>query len=511
MFVTDTIEYKSDWKESYLEKICGMANADGGSFFVGLDNDGNPVGLTEKEIRKLLDDIPNQIISGLGIYNVKVKCRTSEGKDSYIEVIVPRCDRLVSYRGRSFIRVGTSTHLINPDERRDSLSRMGAISWDGQTVDGVSIDELEEDSFRIFRDNVSEYAPASPVRGYDRERILEELKLVRNGKLTTAAVLLFHHRPDSIIPGAYVRVGKMESNADVSSKFELHGSLMKLARDIFEVLDIRYLASLITYNGNDRLETPPYPAIAKREVVLNALMHNDWSAVTPIRFRVFDDHLDISNRAMLQPGWTVTKHKTFQLNPLIAKAFEKAGLVEDFGTGITKVVDACRDNGNPAPLFEVSEGGKNMTVTLFASKLYLAIRDNRERIVANGGFADHKKVLQAMESAAAYRVGNAYPASDLYPRGVDVVDRTTSDIPSHDGSGTSCGGKFSAKADTPRDAYDLLKENPRISYSQMAKALSVSRKTVARAIAGLREKGLVQFVGNPRNGEWKILGEYPDK
>ena len=300
MIETDKREFKQSWRGEYLEHICGLANAEGGSLFIGLDDNGLPIGITEKDLRKLLEDIPNKIIDGLHLYNVKVKPLLSEGK-YYIEVVVPQSKETVSFKGKSYIRIGTTTRVMDFDSYRETLMERGSLAWDSFTVEDVSIDDLDEDSFRIFRTKSSENKLSSPVKDYSRYRILEELKLLRGGKLTRAAVLLFHRKPDDIIPGAFVRIGKMESEEDVSSKFELHGSLMRLSQDIFEVLETSYLSALISYNGNDRIETYPYPELALREAIFNSLMHSDWSAGEPILIRVFNDVLDISNRAVLQP------------------------------------------------------------------------------------------------------------------------------------------------------------------------------------------------------------------
>lgn len=60
------IEHKSQWRDDWLEWICGFANAEGGELYVGVDDDGNPVKLNEKP-KKLLEDIPNKIVQVLGI------------------------------------------------------------------------------------------------------------------------------------------------------------------------------------------------------------------------------------------------------------------------------------------------------------------------------------------------------------------------------------------------------------------------------------------------------------
>ncbi len=55
------IEWKESWRDEYLKWICGFANADGGSLFIGIDDTGKIVEL--KNIKKILEDIPNTIIN----------------------------------------------------------------------------------------------------------------------------------------------------------------------------------------------------------------------------------------------------------------------------------------------------------------------------------------------------------------------------------------------------------------------------------------------------------------
>ena len=59
------VERKESWHDRYLEWICGYANAQGGNLYIEIDDDGNVVDL--KDIKKLLEDIPNIITSGLTI------------------------------------------------------------------------------------------------------------------------------------------------------------------------------------------------------------------------------------------------------------------------------------------------------------------------------------------------------------------------------------------------------------------------------------------------------------
>jgi ATP-dependent DNA helicase RecG len=61
------VEWKESWQDKYLEWICGYANAQGGTLYIGVDDNGNVIGLDSKVQKKLLEDIPNKITAAFGI------------------------------------------------------------------------------------------------------------------------------------------------------------------------------------------------------------------------------------------------------------------------------------------------------------------------------------------------------------------------------------------------------------------------------------------------------------
>ena len=105
--------------------------------------------------------------------------------------------------------------------------------------------------------------------------------------------------------------------------------------------------------------------------------------------------ISIFNRAIIDENWRVEHHKLRHINPLISNAFNKVGLVEKFGTGITKMIDACKDEGNPAPLFEAGADGMDFCVTFKASKIYRALEKYRE--LNRNAVVDYRKVLAPMD------------------------------------------------------------------------------------------------------------------
>lgn len=530
MIEKQQVEYKSIWKKDILEEICGAANAKGGKFLIGKDNNGKTVGLSEKEIDNLMTSIPNQIVQTMRFYDVTVDALEDED-GMYIEIDVQKASHPVFYQGKMFKRIGSSNFLVEGAEQQTAIMAAMNQSWDSKEVDGVSIADLDEDSFNIFKE---EAVKAGMLKGKNLDspsRILEELELTKNGKLTTAAVLLFHKQPSKIISGAKIEIGKMRNDGDVVSKEEIKGSLMQMSRSIMEILQIKYLYALISYDGVQRIETLPYPFNALREAVFNSLMHNDWSSGQPIQIKVYDHKLSISNRSILGTGWTVENHTSRHINPLVSNTFSKAGLVEKFGTGISKMFDACEEEGNPIPQFRTSPDGFDFSVTFEASNLYLALEKYREKLEPKGGLVDYRKVIDLMNSGKLDDPDTTIDDSDYDPNDPDSDPEYDSNgIPLNvsvppeiknpnkhgelmiwNGKFMKWGDKFMVHSNTEWNVFDLIKENPRISYSQMAKALNVSRKTIARVVARLRENGFIQFEGKPRNGEWKILKEYPNE
>ena len=62
MAESQNIEYKESWRDEYLKWVCGFANAQGGTIYIGIDDAGNVVGV--KDVKKLMEDIPNKIQQG---------------------------------------------------------------------------------------------------------------------------------------------------------------------------------------------------------------------------------------------------------------------------------------------------------------------------------------------------------------------------------------------------------------------------------------------------------------
>lgn len=92
---TQYIEFKESWRDEYLKWICGFANAQGGSLFVGIRDNGDVCEV--EDAKKLMEDIPNKVRDLMGIL-VEVNLSQKENKN-ILEIKIDPYPYPISYRG----------------------------------------------------------------------------------------------------------------------------------------------------------------------------------------------------------------------------------------------------------------------------------------------------------------------------------------------------------------------------------------------------------------------------
>ena len=128
--------------------------------YIGTDDNGNVIGVQDS--KKLLEDIPNKVRDILGII-VDVNLLSQEGKD-YIEICVNPSSYPVNYKGEYHYRSGSTKQLLRGAALTEFLLSKTGYKWDAVPVDGVTVDDLDKESFRHFS------ARGSAKRSYDRRR-----------------------------------------------------------------------------------------------------------------------------------------------------------------------------------------------------------------------------------------------------------------------------------------------------------------------------------------------------
>ena len=330
MSESQNIEYKELWKDEYLKWICGFANAHGGRIYIGINDNGEVVGV--KDCKKLMEDIPNKIQSALGIV-ADINKKTKNGLD-YIEIEVLPSSYPVNYHGEYHYRSGNTKQLLTGIALTEFITHKTGFRWEDVTVDNVDVDDLDAESFKIFRREALRSKRMSPEDlDISNEELLKKLHLMTDGKLKRSANLLFYHDPSILQNGSYVKIGKFGIGPDLQYQDTIEQSLIQIADKVIDLIYLKYLKAKITYEHDRRVETYPFARDAVREAVYNALVHNVYMYGTPIQIRIEDDTMIISNCCMLPEGWTsetfLNVHESKPYNPDIANVFYRAGYIEN--------------------------------------------------------------------------------------------------------------------------------------------------------------------------------------
>ena len=358
MAESQNIEYKTIWKDEYLKWICGFANAQGGTIYIGKDDNGKVVGIDNA--KKLLEELPNKITTTLGIV-VDVNLHDEESKE-YIEILVEPQPNPVNYKGEYHYRSGSTKQELKGAALDKFLLGKQGKRWDGVPIPNVKVDDLKSETFDFYRKKgIKSNRLNEDVLSDSNEILLNNLKLKEDKYLKRAAILLFHPDPERYVTNAYIKIGYFESDSELIYQDEIHGNLIEQVEKTMDLLFTKYIKAIISYEGIHRTETFEYPKEAIREALLNAVAHKDYTGASPIQISVYKDKMMIWNFGELPENWTIDtlqkKHSSVPHNPDISNAFFRLGYIEAWGRGIRKMNEQCALYGLPMPLYYYESSG----------------------------------------------------------------------------------------------------------------------------------------------------------
>jgi ATP-dependent DNA helicase RecG len=359
MSENQNIEYKSSWRDEYLKWICGFANANGGTLYIGKDDNGDVIGV--KDSKKLMEDLPNKITTVLGIVADVNLHETEQG--NFLEIVVESQPNPVNYKGEYHYRSGATKQELKGAALDKFLLQKQGRRWDSVPVPNVTVADLKQDTFDFFRKRgIKSQRLDEDTLTDSNELLLDNLQLTENNYLKRAAVLLFHPKPEKFVTGAYIKIGYFESDSDLRFQDEIYGNLFEQVEKTMELLFTKYIKAIISYEEKFRVENYEYPYDAVREAIHNAVAHKDYTGGTPIQISIYKDKIMIWNFGQLPENWTMeklskSKHPSIPFNPDIANAFFRCGYIETWGRGFSKMTTLCLVAGLPEPLYYYDMSG----------------------------------------------------------------------------------------------------------------------------------------------------------
>jgi ATP-dependent DNA helicase RecG len=186
------------------------------------------------------------------------------------------------------------------------------------------------------------------------------------------AILLFGKNRRSIFPDAVVRCARFQGRGTERflDQMEIDGHLPKMVESAISFIE-RYTRQSSDIGRVRRADLPEYPFQAVREAIINAVAHTDYAlGGMDIKVAVFDNRLEITNPGFLLFGLTLEaalSGVSRLRNRVVGRVFRELKLIEQWGSGMGRMIAACKEQGIRPPLFE--EIGASFRVTLFSEPL----------------------------------------------------------------------------------------------------------------------------------------------
>ncbi len=366
------MEFKesSGLKEEIGETVSAFSNSDGGTVIIGVSNS---VGVHGVDIGKnTLEELANYIKRNTDPQVFpSVKIREIGGKNIVMVGVEESREKPVFFKNHVYKRVGKTNQMISSSELRKLAKESGErVYWDEQICEDASLDDIEEDKVRWFLKEARKERGLNLSEDVPIEEALLKLKLLRNGELTNAALLLFFKEPTFL--QSEVKCIRFSGNEPIKPYIDfqtLEGTVFDLidkAED-FVLRNIRKSIRLVS-GRVQREERYEYPPDAIREAIVNAVAHRDYETPSKVQVRIFDDRIVVWSPGTLPNEITIEdlrrEHISVPRNPLLFKQLSWVKYVEDVGGGTLDMISQCREWGIPEPLFEHAAGAFVVTFRL---------------------------------------------------------------------------------------------------------------------------------------------------
>lgn len=397
---SNTLEVKSAHKgcpKRLYDTLSSFSNQDeGGILLFGLDeeNDFARVGVYDaQDLQKKVTEQCNQMEPFVRpLFTV-----LEEGGLLFVSAEIPAVDlaqRPCFYRGigrvkGSYTRVGDADLPMTEYEIYSYEAYRQRYQDDVQGVPRASLQSLDERALGDYLQRLKREKPN--LARLDDRRIYDLMSIFNEGKPTLAALLLFCPYPQAYFPQLCITAVSVpgEQVGDLGAMGERFYDNRRIEGDIATMLEeaLNFVRvntrtrTVVDPETGRRMDRGEFPATAVREIILNALVHRDYSVHTqgmPIQVLLFADRLEVKN-----PGGLYGRLRIDQLgktqpdtrNPVLATAMEVLGMTENRYSGIPTVYREMREAGLPAPVFAVERG--NFVACLRRAAAPSAILDER--------------------------------------------------------------------------------------------------------------------------------------
>lgn len=328
-FETENIEFKSSYTEDIYKEVIAFANTEGGVIYIGIDNEGNAVGIDN------VDENYLRITNGIR------------------DAIMPDVTMFVKYtiQENRVVRITVGEGSSKPYYlKAKGLKPSGVYVRQGASIAQASTEQIramikdsDGDEFESMRSMEQELTFNGAKRAFDRygvefsEDKFRALGITskKDGVYTNLALLL----SDQCLHTVKIAVFKDKENTKFQDSKEFSGSIFDQLDQAYAYLSLCNKKSAI-FRGLERIESADYPEEALREALLNAIVHRDYAFSGSIIINVNEKEMEFISIGGLLPGLSrddIMSGISQPRNKSLADIFHRLRLIESYGTGIRRI------------------------------------------------------------------------------------------------------------------------------------------------------------------------------
>ena len=348
-------EFKREYVEDIKKTLVAFANTDGGNLYIGIDDDGNAVEVNNIDgvMLQVANVIRDAIKPDLAMF-CDITVETVQDK-KVVKITVNRGTARPYY---------LSAKGIRPE---GVYVRQGASSVPASESAILSmIRETAGDSYEEARSLIQELTFNEADFVFENKQIpfgeahKRSLGLIgEDGTYTNLALLLSEQCTHTV----KIAVFEGEQKTVFKDRREFCGSLLKQLNDAYQFID-QFNHTHAHTEGLYRVDKRAYPTEAIREALLNAIVHREYSFSASTLISIFDNRIEFVSIGGLARGISqsdILLGISIARNKKLADVFYRLHLIEAYGTGMPKIIEAYREYGLE-PHIEISDNAFKITL-----------------------------------------------------------------------------------------------------------------------------------------------------
>ena len=341
-----SLELKQEISNTFLKTVSAFANYRDGRIIFGVTDDGEVKGIDNINDERLrIDRMISDSIRPVPTYSIETEQYNS--KEVLILHVSKGIETPYLWKGKAYRRSDTSTSEVDVHELRRLVAFSKPLDYEQKIASSQTL------QFEVLESHLKS-ATGIEVLTLD---ILKTLHLFTNLEgYNTAAEIFADSNTLQFLGIDIARFGETE-NLILHRETISQKSILLQYEQAIQLFEQYYqYEEIVDYS---RVRKSKIPKEAFREALANALVHRALDIRSLIQISMYDTRIEISSPGGLPPGLSEDEYLygtiSILRNPIIANIFYRLKLIEQFGTGIARIVRAYEESLYK-PSFKISDG-----------------------------------------------------------------------------------------------------------------------------------------------------------